>query len=156
LGIIETSSYEKFVFVWAIVGMVVLGGCQKLNALEGRNGDVEERTSEVEKNKNLPTGIVLNTKDIQDVRKGDVVEVTVIVNPSDFVPAKENFSLLPYHHLFTKNEMCQDPETELWVDGPFNENAHCDLEIVDVLQNEEYEGLYRRRTEISSQFPNPN
>jgi len=142
---------KKLVLVWAIVGMVVLGGCQKLDALKGLIGKVEERTSEIEKNKNLPTGIVMDTKSIADVRKGDVVELTVIVNPSDFVLTKEKFSLLAYHHLFTKNEIYKDPETEKWVDGPFDESAHCDLEVVDVAQNEEYEGAYTLAVKVGGE-----
>jgi len=141
---------KKTVFC-VLAGLTVLIGCSKLDALEGRMGDLEGKTSEIEKDMNLPTGIIMDTKAIENVNKGDMVKFTVIVNPSDFVPTKENFSLLTYHDLYTEYDMVRDPVTNLWVDGPYDDSAHCDLEIVDVAQNEEYEGAYTLAVKVGGE-----
>jgi len=142
---------KYILIVCGLAGLVVMSGCSKFEVLRGRVSELKEKTSYIEKNMNLPSGIIMDTKTIEDVKKGEVVNLNIIINPSDFVPTIENFSLLTYHHLYAKCDLVKDPETNHWVDGPYDESAYCTLEVVGVVQNEEYEGAYTLAVKVGGE-----
>lgn len=117
---------KKFVCLSVLAAVAVLSGCTKLNTLES---ELDKAEKELADHANLPNGIVLETQKIENVCKGDVVELDIIVNPSDFALKKENLSLMATHHLFTKGDT-------------FDKNAKCDLSIIELVQDSEYEGEY--------------
>jgi len=100
---------------------------------------------------NLPSSIILVTESIKNVNKGDTVQMEFIVNPSDFAVSKEKLSFLANHHLYTKYDVTIDPQTKQQIETPFDENAHCDLSVVDITRSEKYEGSYSIAVKIDGE-----
>jgi len=112
-----------------LTACVVHSGCSKLTELDNRVQELEERT-------NLPNSIIVTTKSIGQINKGNTIKLGIIVNPSDFALTQDNLSILANHHLYTAIEPGDDPET------PFDKTARCNLKIVGLTPDESVEGAY--------------
>lgn len=93
----------------------------------------------------IPYGIIMLNDKFDDVVKGDTLAVDFIVNPSNFKVKLEELSLLVSHDIYTKYDSVTKEEDgeETTTETPFDETAHCDFNIIDVVQSESYPGTYR-------------
>lgn len=151
---------KKTLFLIALVAVVA--GCSKFDELQKDYDELQKKLAqqqeeingqqqEISDHENLPNNIILTTRQLEDVIKGDTVSFGIVVNPSNFDISKGEFSLLGTNTLFTKYDVSIDPQTREQVETPFDENAHCDLKIVSLFQNPEYEGSYTMKIAVSGE-----
>lgn len=100
---------------------------------------------------NVPTSIIVISDEFNDVIKKDTIAVKIIVNPSDFPLTAENVTLLAQNNIYTKFDTTYDDEHPDGEETPFDENAHCDYKVVNVLQDEQYEGAYTVGIEVTGE-----
>lgn len=91
----------------------------------------------------IPYGIIMLSTEFDEVLKGDTLAVDFIVNPSNFKVKLEDISLMVANDIYTKFDYVEDAETGEVTETPFDETAHCDFEVLEVHQSEQYPGAYR-------------
>lgn len=91
---------------------------------------------------NVPTSVILLTDEISDVLKKDTIKLDIIVNPSDYPLTKDQVTFIMQNKIFTKFDTNYDEESQQTVETPFDKTAHCDYEVVDIIQSDQYEGAY--------------